>query len=239
MENLERLYQHHINSGNNGGQDFIKNIGPYYTNLVLHVLVEHMESEEAKGHLEEKYMKMTQAAIGAKIEQLFGKFGYTNSQTAVSKALKTLETPFCYIGRKDLVFTVSKCRKQIVHERGERYEYWMTRFKGEFEKKATDLRSKYAKKVALPFAYIINQYYKKTGAYEGWVSTGFMYRFKNVGDVADFKKDLLHFFGEQCFFNVVTYEDNVVILLAQDHPHLKDLADTLSNLFVTNLNKEE
>lgn len=232
LENLERLYQRHISNGNSGGQNFIKAIGPYYANLVLHVLVEHMEAEEAKKHFDEKYMKLTQAVIGEKIEQLFGKFGYKNSQSAISKALKTLETPFCYVGRKDFVFTVSKSKRESVFQWGDRYEYWITKFQGEFDNKATYLRSKYSKKVALPFSYLINQYYKESGSYAGWVSTGFMYRFKDVNDTTDFKKDLLHSFGEQCFFNVVTYEDNVVILLAQDHPQLKDLSDTLSKLFV-------
>lgn len=231
FENLDRHFKAYLDNGSRSVQEFIKTHAPFYTNLILYVLEEKIRVEKEKGNYDYEYRKMTQKAIIKRIKELFGKYGYRVTQSAVAKALKTLETPFCYDPFDTQILTVGCVKRRNVREHEERYEYWLKPLKEEFYNKASSLRSKFISKVAIPFSYVINQYWKKLGDFEGWIETGFVYRFNNNGDAIKFKTALLESFGEQCFFNIVVYEENVIILLALNNPNLAKVSDVIGNLF--------
>lgn len=232
-DTLEREYETYLNDATEDKPNFIKySNGPFYTNLVLYVLEERVIQESKKPKPDYRSIPMTQSAIMERITKLFSKYGYTCTQSSIAKALQTLETPFCYGGPDNTVYVVMSKKLEHVKSRGERFVYWLDEFRNEYEKKADLLKSVFKSKVALPYSYIINEYYLR-GNKNCWIPTGFAYRFKKAEDANDFKESLLHSFGEQCFFNVIVYEENVIILLAQEHPSLRVLSELLSNVFLS------
>lgn len=231
-DTLEREFEEYLNNVTEDKPSFIKySNGPLYTNLVLYVLEERIIQESKKSKPDYRSIPMTQNSIKQRITKLFGKYGYSCTQSSIAKALQTLETPFCYDGPDNTVYVVMSKRLENIKSRGERFVYWLDEFRNEYEKKADLLKSVFKSKVALPYSYIINEYYLK-GNKSYWIPTGFAYRFKKTEDAKNFKESLLHSFGEQCFFNVIVYEENVIILLAQKHPSLRVLSGLLSNIFL-------
>lgn len=227
LKDLDSALEKYISDGSEDKPNFIEYAnGPYYENLILYIF-----DQARKDNPYVDYVKLYQSDIQSQISKHFSKYGYNPSQSNVAKALKNLETPFCYDIPNSPVYTVMSEKLDRIVPRGKHYVYWLAQFKDQYSRKGSTIKSLYKNKIAIPFSYVLNEYYMKSGTQHGWVGTGFIYRFKEANYAKSFKDDLLRHFGEQCFFNIVVYEDNVIILLAQDHANLRDISSVLGNLF--------
>ena len=182
---------------------------PYTENMLLYLI--------SRNYITDK--KVTQASLEGLIEKVFERYHFTSSQGNISKALAELKKPF-YYGTRDTLYTVVR----------EGRRYLIKKHLAGLRANANEFARKYQKHLLFPTPFpLAASIYQEKKKQEEFVD---VFIFRVDSDYAHaMKNDMFDLFDRNAFFNIIAYDDNVIVLLNRDYPHVLKLSKTIETLF--------